>query len=313
MADERAVRPADPDPPDWWPHRECSRFTTVGALRWHAQHWPGPHGAQDAPLALLLHGTGASTHSWRHLAPRLARRFEVVAPDLPGHAFTLTPRSQALSLDAVAAALAEWLAVTGQRPALVVGHSAGAAIALRLALARAVDPALIVSINGAILPLQGPVGRMFLPIARLLSGHPWVAPAFAAWASGPGAVRRLLDGTGSRIDEAGERGYAHLVARREHAAGALRLMASWDLAPLEAQLPALAPPLLLIAAEGDRTLAPSHARRVQARLPSAQVIEVPKLGHLAHEEDAAGIVEIIERAWQGTAAAHAAREVEAAA
>jgi magnesium chelatase accessory protein len=318
VADEGAASVASPDPPEWWPHRERSRFTTIGALRWHAQHWPGPDGAQDAPRALLLHGTGASTHSWRHLAPRLAERFEVVAPDLPGHAFTLTPRSQALSLDAVAAALAEWLAVTGQRPALVVGHSAGAAIALRLALAGAIDPALIVSINGAILPLQGPVGRLFLPLARLLSGHPWVAPAFAAWASGPGAVRRLLDGTGSRIDEAGARGYAHLVARREHAAGALRLMASWDLAPLEAQLPALRPPLLLIAAAGDRTLAPSHAHRVRVRLPAARVVEIPQLGHLAHEEDAAGIAAIIGEAWTGAEAeaeaeaARAAREVAAA-
>lgn len=295
MAGDRSADPAAP--PDWWPHRDRSRFTTVGALRWHVQHWPGPGGPRAAPLALLLHGTGASAHSWRDLAPRLAPHFEVVAPDLPGHAFTLTPPSQALSLDAVAAALAEWLAVEKLRPALVVGHSAGAAIALRLALARAIDPALIVSINGAILPLQGPVGRLFLPVARLLSGHAWVAPAFATWASGKGAARRLLDGTGSRIDAIGERCYAHLVSQREHAAGALRLMASWDLAALEAALPALAPPLWLIAAEGDRTLPPSHARRVQARLPSARVVEVPRLGHLAHEEDAEAFAATIHRAW----------------
>lgn len=305
MADERAASPAAP--PDWWPHRDRSRFTTVGALRWHAQHWPGPGGARAAPLALLLHGTGASAHSWRDLAPRLATHFEVVAPDLPGHAFTLTPPSQALSLDAVAAALGEWLAVQRLRPALVVGHSAGAAIALRLTLTQAVDPALIVSINGAILPLQGPVGRLFLPVARLLSGHSWVAPAFAAWASGTGAARRLLDGTGSRIDAIGERCYAHLVSQREHAAGALRLMASWDLAPLEAELTALAPPLWLLAAQGDRTLPPSHAHRVQARLPAARVVEIPTLGHLAHEEDPEGLAAIILRAWAEAATPQAAR------
>ena len=44
--------------------------------------------AGEGPVALLLHGTGASTHSFRDLLPWLARRCTVVAPDLPGHGFT---------------------------------------------------------------------------------------------------------------------------------------------------------------------------------------------------------------------------------
>jgi magnesium chelatase accessory protein len=253
--------------------------------------------AKGAPQALLLHGTGSASFSWRHLAPLLAERFEVFAPDLPGHAYTQTPPTQALSLPAVAAALATWLHACDVAPALLVGHSAGAAIALRLALDGAASPSLIVAINGAILPLQGPIGRLFLPIARLLSTNPLVAPAFSAWASGPGAARRLLASTGSTIDSEGERCYAHLVADRTHAAGALRLMASWDLAPLEADVPQLRTPLLLLAALGDRTLPPSHAGRVRAILPRAQLVSLPGLGHLAHEEDAAAVLAPVARAW----------------
>ena len=37
---------------------------------------------------LLLHGTGASTHSWRDMVPYLAQRYTLVMPDLPGHAFS---------------------------------------------------------------------------------------------------------------------------------------------------------------------------------------------------------------------------------
>ena len=51
----------------------------AGGLRWHVQV------AGDGPVLLLLHGTGAATHSWRDLLPLLAERFTVVAPDLPGH------------------------------------------------------------------------------------------------------------------------------------------------------------------------------------------------------------------------------------
>jgi magnesium chelatase accessory protein len=275
-----AERPAEL--PSWWPQREHSSFIDCSGLRWHVQRWSV---RPKAPVALLLHGTGAGSFSWRHLAPRLADGYDVIAPDLPGHAFTATPQVQALDLPSVAAAVAQLLHTLRVVPSLVIGHSAGAAVALRMALDAGAS-APIVSINGAILPLQGPIGRMFLPIARVLAANPLVVPAFAAWAALPPVAKRLLDSTGSRIDAQGERCYAQLVADRAHAAGALRLMAAWDLAPLERELPALASPLLLVAAAGDRTLPPSHAQRVNALLPQAARVELPGLGHLAHEEDA---------------------------
>lgn len=286
-------------PPPWWPHRTASAFVDIAPLRWHLQRWR-PGDAQ-APVVLLLHGTGASSHSWRHLAPLLAERCEVIAPDLPGHGFTATPAEQALSLPAVAAALGQLLDRLQRRPALVIGHSAGAAIAVRLALDRRIAPELIVSINGALLPLQGAVGRWFQPLARALAASSLVAPAFAACAGLPGMTRRLLDGTGSRIDALGERCYGQLVGDAVHAAGALRLMASWDLASLEPALPALDVPLLLIAADGDRTVAPAHAQQVQQRIAAAQRVRLHGLGHLAHEENAAGAAAVtthVLRAWR---------------
>jgi magnesium chelatase accessory protein len=150
-------------------------------------------------------------------------------------------------------------------------------------------PQQLVSINGAILPLQGPLGRMFLPAARLLVINPLVPHVFSAFARRPTMARRLLDGTGSRIDALGERCYAELISRPSHAAGALRLMASWDLEPLANELPRLQVPLLLLAGEADRTLPASHSRRVRAQVPHARLHTLPGLGHLAHEEDATAV------------------------
>lgn len=283
--------------PAWWPNRELSTLETVGDLRWHVQRWPARETRAKAPQALLLHGTGSASFTWRHLAPMLAEHFEVFAPDLPGHGFTRTPPGQSLSLPAVANALSEWMRARSIEPRLLVGHSAGAALAIRLALDDAVSASLIVSVNGALLPIGGAIGRMFLPLARLLSTNPIVVPAFAVWASGRSAARRLLASTGSRIDAEGERCYAHLIADRSHVAGALRLMASWDLAPLQAELPGLSPPLLLLAALGDRTLPPSHAARVHALVPRARLLTLPALGHLAHEENAPAVAGPVMRAW----------------
>ena len=65
-----------------WPNATASRFVAAGGVKWHVQVMG------QGPVALLLHGTGSATHSWRDLAPLLARDFTVVAPDLPGHGFT---------------------------------------------------------------------------------------------------------------------------------------------------------------------------------------------------------------------------------
>jgi len=292
--------------PPWWPHGARSHSIAAGGLQWHLQRWP----RGQAPVALLLHGTGASAHSWRELAPLLARSFDVIAPDLPGHAFTHAPPSQALSLPAVAQALAALLSTLDVRPALVVGHSAGAAIALRMALDGSVDPALVVSINGALLPLQGPVGRLFLPLARLLVVNPLVAPAFALTARLPAVAQRLLDSTGSHVDAEGRRCYAHLMADAAHAAGALRLMASWDLQPLVDNLARWRATLLLLASTGDRTVPAAESQRVQQRIgPAAQTVLLPHGGHLVHEEDAAAVMAPLQEAWQAAAVPRRGRRV----
>jgi pimeloyl-ACP methyl ester carboxylesterase len=48
-------------------------------------------GPKDAPVILLLHGFPTSSHMFRNLIPLLADRYRVVAPDLPGFGFTVSP------------------------------------------------------------------------------------------------------------------------------------------------------------------------------------------------------------------------------
>src|SRR5689334_18006044 len=52
-------------------------------------------GARGAPKLLLLHGFPSSSHMFRDLMPRLADRFHIVAPDLPGFGQSdMPPREQ---------------------------------------------------------------------------------------------------------------------------------------------------------------------------------------------------------------------------
>ena len=276
-----------------WPLRESSRFVQAGGLRWHVQQ------LGQGPVLLLLHGTGASTHSWRDFAPLMARHFTVVAPDLPGHAFSDAAPATQMSLPGMSAAIASLIDALGLDVALCIGHSAGAAIAARMVLDATFKPDALVSINGAFLPLGGLPGLLFPPVARLMAATPLASRLFAWRASERTAVERLIGGTGSALDATGVDLYARLVRDARHAAGALAMMAQWDLRPLLRDLPALRTPLVLLAGANDRAVPPEQAHRVHALLPRAVAlapIVLQQMGHLAHEEQPAEVARIVMNA-----------------
>ncbi len=264
--------------PATWPNRAHSRFVRAAGLRWHVQVMG------DGPAVLLIHGTGASTHSWRGVLAPLARHFTVVAPDLPGHGFTEAPAAARLSLPGMARSVQGLLQVLNLDPIHAAGHSAGAAILARMALDGQIAPRGIVSFNGAFLPLQGVAGQVFSPLARVMVGLPGLPQLFAWRAGKAGVVERLLRETGSTLDAEGTALYASLVANPRHAAAALGMMAHWHLEPLVRDLPRLPARLLLVAGDADRTVPPAQAERVRALVPGAMLRVLPGLGHLAHEE-----------------------------
>ncbi|TDL75239.1 alpha/beta fold hydrolase [Palleronia sediminis] len=273
-------------PPDW-PLAEYSGTATVGAHRWHVQV------LGTGPAVLLLHGTGASTHSWRGVAPLLADHARVVMVDLPGHGFTRATGPERASLPAMADDLALLLQRLGIAPDIVVGHSAGAAIALWMALAAPETIRGVVGFNAALSPFRGAAGWVFPVLARTLVRAPGV-PFLASRALGlPGQVSGLLASTGSRIDSAGRRQYRQLVSDRRHVAGALAMMAAWDVGRLSERLPTLACPVLLATGSRDGSVPPENSREAAARLPMGAWRDLGALGHLAHEERpdlAAGII-----------------------
>jgi magnesium chelatase accessory protein len=281
------------DRPDWardgkdWPNRAASRFVTASGMNWHVQIMG------QGPVALLLHGTGASTHSFAELAPILAGHFTVVAVDLPGHGFTTQPPRAQMSLPGMAGSVAGLLQALGLKPVLAVGHSAGAAILIRMCLDGLIAPRALVSLNGALWPLQGAASPLFAPLAKLFARNPLVPMIFSWHAADPKIVGRLLHGTGSKLTPRQAEFYSRLARRSGHAQAALTMMANWDLPPLAADLPKLTVPLLLMTGGNDKSIPPSDAARVQAVLPGARHENMPGLGHLAHEEAAADCAALI--------------------
>jgi pimeloyl-ACP methyl ester carboxylesterase len=107
-------------------------------------------GDPSAPVVLLLHGFPTSSFMFRELIPRLADRYRVIAPDLPGFGFTEVPaeRKYAYSFDSLASTIEAFTeALKLNRYALYV-FDYGAPTGFRLAMAHPERVTVIVSQNG---------------------------------------------------------------------------------------------------------------------------------------------------------------------
>jgi pimeloyl-ACP methyl ester carboxylesterase len=126
-------------------------------------------GPPDAPVLLLLHGFPTSSFQYRELIPRLADRYRVIAPDLPGFGFTDVPgqRHYEYSFDALAHTILAFTdALQLKRYALYV-FDYGAPTGFRLAMARPERVAAIVSQNGN--AYEEGLGDAWAPIRRYWS------------------------------------------------------------------------------------------------------------------------------------------------
>lgn len=283
------------------PHTSIHRIAADGVSVFYREAGP-----RDAPIVLLLHGFPTSSFQYRELIPRLADRYRVIAPDLPGFGFTEIPgeRHYEYSFDSLANTI---LALTDamhlERYALYV-FDYGAPTGFRLAMARPERVTAIVSQNGN--AYQEGLGDAWAPIRRY-----WDQPT----SENRDAIRKALTLEGMRREYSSGIAHPELIAPESYTLDAallarpgnvdLQLDLFLDYANNVRLYPAFQeyfrkaqPPLLAIWGKHDPYFIPAGAEAFRRDLPTASV-QFLDTGHFALEthveEVALAMREFLER------------------
>ena len=121
-------------------------------------------GPKDAPVVLLLHGFPSSSHMFRNLVPLLATRYRVVAPDLPGFGFTVSPSPFEHTFDHLAQVMDGFTNTIGVNRHAVYVFDYGAPVGLRLALKHPDRVTALITQNGN--AYEEGLGQAFNPIQQ---------------------------------------------------------------------------------------------------------------------------------------------------
>ncbi|MFV0433092.1 MAG: alpha/beta fold hydrolase [Leucobacter sp.] len=214
----------------------------------HFFRWPRP----ETPRILLVHGIGMGHGVYERFIEEIAPEVEVVAVDLPGFADCPEPE-EAMSIPGTADLLAAALDDEGLSPVVAVGHSMGAQVVTELAARH----------------------------PRLVSRVVLIAPSVNAAERRPTAqgLRMLQDlSEGAPLTVFTRATKTYFQAGPRWFAKKLRQMLAHR---LEACLPRIDQPALVIRGVRDRVCPRGWAVRVTALLPRGELVQIQDRGHEA--------------------------------
>ncbi|BBZ01491.1 hydrolase [Mycolicibacterium chitae] len=256
-------------------------------------------GDADRPETLLLiHGMSGSAAAWRHVAPLLAQRYRVIAPDLLGHGHSDKPRGD-YSLGASAVWLRDFLDAVGVARVTVVGQSLGGGIAMQFAHQHRERCDRVVLIG------SGGVGPELNWLLRVLStpGAEYVLPAVTPKPvlDAGNVVRDWLTAAGVRSPRAAQlwNTYAKLSdAGTRHAfLGTLRSAAdartTGAVSALNRPQSSAQMPVLLVWGEQDRVMPVTQGHAAHEALTNSRLEVLAGVGHSPHAEAPDQVVDLI--------------------
>lgn len=254
------------------------------------------YGPEDGQPIILSHGWGPNSTVWYYAKRQLSDRFRVIVWDLPGLGKSSRPKNKDYSLEKYARDLEAVIAIAGNKPVILLGHSMGGMIILtfcrlfpqhlanRVAGLILVDTTYTNPVKTAILSrllrkLQKPLLEPLLHITILLSPILWLM----TWLSYlNGSLHISVEISGFKGTETrGQLNFAALLS----ALGSPGVLARGTLAMFKYEetktLSTINVPVLVICGASDIATTPPASIRMKAELPQAELVTLKPGGHMA--------------------------------
>ena len=273
---------------NFWPYTEYSKFLETDNFVWHYQIIGKP----GNPIILLIHGAGASSHSWSNLIPKL-HKFQVLAVDLPGHRFSKIKKGIRPQHDTIVRDLIILFESLKIKPNVFVGHSIGAVIVLSLAVIYEGPLSSIVLINGALEKFEGPAGTIFPLMARVFYVSPLTKYWIKLFNSAETSLRKFLSISGSNLTIKNIDYYMKLMTDEDHVTGTLAFISNWNIGNIEKKLKKVSVPTLFLAGMRDGIVNYKTSVRAHKKAFNAKIKLYESEGHLIHEVSSAKVAKEI--------------------
>lgn len=243
---------------------------TINGLNIHYIEQTPPREADITQTVLLLHGWGAPAETYRLIIDHLSSYCRVVAPDLPGFGQSDEP-AVPYSPDDFADFVNAFARAVNITEAVVIGHSNGGRIAIKLLTDRACAfkiPKAILMDAAGLKPKRPPSYYLKVYSYKAIKGIVSLPGVRSVFPNGLEKARRAFGSSDYRS--------ASPIMRQT-----MSLALAEDLTPL---LPHISVPTLLIWGEKDTATPLSHGKRMEQLIPDAGLVVLQGAGHFAFAE-----------------------------
>ncbi|OEH92740.1 alpha/beta fold hydrolase [Bacillus solimangrovi] len=262
-------------------------FISVKGIDIHYHYFQ--HADQKRPTLVLLHGFLSSLFSFRKLIPLIKEHYSVLALDWPPFGLSGKVKNFTYRTDYIAAVIVEMFELLSIEKFVLVGHSMGGQVALKIASIKQEKCQSLILIAGSGYMTKFP---RKIKTATYIPFFPFILKGYLQKKGVRGNLNDVVYNK-KMIDDEMVKGYEEPFMKRGMLTGMTRFLRHREDDLSSKQLQNIHVPTLLIYGEQDEIIPVKIGQRLANDLPYSTLKLLPKTGHLIPEERAEDTFKLI--------------------